>query len=357
MKFLLILCLVILAVSILTSACMSLPTFGSQPKGDRLQRMRSSPNYRNGMFVNRETTVNFVTRAEKDSIKRIYHDYIAKVDASGVVVGDCIVATEKANLKSIHADGFVWMGHSSYFLQVDGVKFLVDPVFHSAAPLGFINKPLYELYTEDDIPEIDYLIITHDHYDHLEYRTMKALRNRVKLVICPLGVGAHLERWNFANNQIIELDWDDTFEDVLAEVHVHCLTQRHFAGRTFRRNSTLWASFMLQVHDRTVFVGGDGGYGTHFTEIGKRFPHIDLAILENGQYNPQWAHIHTMPYQLRQVIADLGVRRVVTVHHSRYKESIHPVDEPRKVAAYIAQVSSITVMMPLMGDCVSPFED
>lgn len=353
MKTFIALGIVFLLILFLASACMSLPVFGSNAKGDRKAAIRTSPNFKNGRFVNREPTANFISKKEKDSISYQYNTFIKQIDSFEV---DCSPSSVKADLNNIQGDGLVWMGHSSYFLQVDGIRFLIDPVFHAAAPVGFINKPFFTLYSEEDIPEIDYLVITHDHYDHLEYKTVKAIRERVKHVVCPLGVGAHLERWGYSPYQLVEMDWDESYKENTSNIQIYCLTQRHFSGRTLRQNRTLWASFMLQINGKTIFVSGDGGYGLHFAEIGRLFPNMDLAILENGQYNPQWAHIHTLPFQLSRVIADLGVKRVLTVHHSRYRESIHPIDEPSKVAVHIARTSNVTVLMPKIGVCVSPFE-
>lgn len=355
MKFLICIFLFALVIVLLASACMSLPRFGAKPKGERLARMQQSPNYRDGAFQNLDTTPNFASKEEMRRIDSIYHSFIASIEggeAPGSRKPTEAIATAKTDLSRLPKEGsfLIWFGHSSYLIQIEGVRFLIDPVFGSASPFRFINKPVEgtEPYSADELPEVDYLVITHDHYDHLDYNTCKTIRYRVGKVICPLGVGAHLERWHYSKDQIVEMDWWQSFSD--DSTSVHCLPQRHFSGRTFKRNPTLWASFMVERGGKTVFLGGDGGYGSHFKQIGTKFPHIDYAILENGQYNPRWAYIHTLPYQFKQLIDDLGVKKITMVHHGKYAESVHPWNEPSLVIDHLAKDSSLTFIQPIIGE-------
>lgn len=358
MKTLLILILILAGIVVLVSACMSLPTFGAKPKGERLERMKQSPNFKDGVFVNQEPTPAMVRGEMKDSINKLYrsfiHDSMGDVSSGSRKPSGKINAVS-ADLRNLPSEGdwIVWFGHSSYLLQVSGVRFLVDPVFGTASPVWFVNKPVEgsDIYKPEDLPNIDYLIITHDHYDHMDYTTCKKLRKKVRHAVCPLGVDAHLERWGYRPGQIVEMDWNKSIS--INGVTIYCLPQRHFSGRTFKRNPTLWASFMIETDGKTIFVAGDGGYGRHFKEIGKRFPAIDLAILENGQYNPQWPFIHTLPYQLRQVIDDLGVKQILTVHHGKYAEALHPWEEPERLVDYLAKDSSLTFIRPAIGELTS----
>jgi len=194
-------------------------------------------------------------------------------------------------------DVVVWLGHSSYFMQLGGKRILIDPVFSSsAAPVSFANKAFNgtNLYTAEDMPEIDYLLISHDHWDHLDYPTVIALKPKVKNVVCGLGVGSYFEDWGFEPILIHEADWFTVleFEDGLI---IHVLPSRHFSGRLFTRNKTLWTGFALVTPDRRVFYSGDGGYGPHFKQIGEMFNGFDLVIMENGQYDKNWPYIHMMP--------------------------------------------------------------
>lgn len=244
----------------------------------------------------------------------------------------------------------VWFGHSSYLIQTDSRRVLVDPVFRSAAPLSFLNPPFRgtDLYRPEDMPDIDFLVITHDHWDHLDRRTVRELMPRVGKVVCPLGVGEHLAYWGYPDSRIVELDWHE--EAALGdEWSIRCLPARHFSGRGLRSNRTLWGSFLLKTPARTLFLGGDGGYGSHFAAIGRTYPGIDLAILENGQYDPAWRHIHTLPEELARAARDLGAKRILTVHHSKYALARHPWDEPLRNEDALAADSALHLLRPVIG--------
>ena len=262
----------------------------------------------------------------------------------------------KTNLKSLakDADLMVWFGHSSYLLQLSGKRILVDPVFCMASPVSFINKPFKEtdLYKPGDLPDIDYLIITHDHWDHLDYQTVRQLKNRVGKVACPLGVGEHFEYWGYGKKKLVELDWNEK-ATLGTGFTVYCLPARHFSGRGLTSNKTLWASFLIETPSAKVYAGGDSGYDTHFAEIGKEHPDIDLAILENGQYNEAWRYIHTMPLYLGRAAKELKARKIVTVHHSKYALARHPWDEPLKNEISAAKNDSIDLMVPIIGQVMA----
>jgi L-ascorbate metabolism protein UlaG (beta-lactamase superfamily) len=243
----------------------------------------------------------------------------------------------------------VWFGHSSYLIQVDGKRILVDPVFFKASPVSFINRafPGTKIYKPEDMPDIDYLVITHDHWDHLDYKTVKRLRHRVGTVICPLGVGSNLEYWGYPLGKIKEMDWYEDSSD--SSFVFHCLPTRHFSGRGLTPNKTLWASYLLETPSMKIFIGGDGGYDGRYLRIWKKFPGIDLAILENGQYNQSWKYIHTMPEYLDREVHELGATSVMTVHHSKYALAMHPWDEPLKNELKLAQDTTIHVLIPTIG--------
>lgn len=222
-----------------------------------------------------------------------------------------------------------------------------------ASPVSFVNKPFKgtDIYKPEGMPDIDYLIISHDHWDHLDYNTVKKLRDRIGTVICPLGVGEHFEYWGFDKKQIVELDWDED-SSLEAGFKVYCLPARHFSGRGLSSNQSLWASFLLQAPSQNIYIGGDGGYDTHYAEIGERFPNIDLAILENGQYNEEWKLIHMMPEQMSQAAKDLNAKKILTVHHSKYALARHPWDESLQNAENMRNHDSLNVLIPEIGEIV-----
>lgn len=275
------------------------------------------------------------------------------VDKPEGIVPELPMDAVKADLKELRADSdlIVWFGHSSYLLQLSGRRFLVDPVFYKASPVSFVNRPFpgTDIYRPEDLPmRIDYLVITHDHWDHLDYETVIKLRRRVDKVICPLGVGEHFEYWGYDKSQLVELDWNESSQ-LIDGFAVHCLPARHFSGRGLQSNKTLWASFLLATPSLTVFVGGDGGYGRHFRDIGTRFPGIDVAILENGQYNEDWRYIHTMPQELGLAARDIGAKRVIAMHHSKYALARHRWDEPLDNEKKAARQYDLNLVVLRMG--------
>ena len=175
------------------------------------------------------------------------------------------------------------------------------------------------------------------------------LKERTGKVVCPLGVGEHFEYWGFDKSRLVELDW---FEDAGLDEGflIHCLPSRHFSGRFLKSNQSLWASFLIETPSQKIYMGGDGGYDTRFAEIGKKYPGIDLAILENGQYNEDWKYIHTMPAYLAQAAEDLKAEKYLTVHHSKFALARHRWDEPLRNAVNLKEKDSLDVLMPVIGE-------
>ena len=322
------------------------PSFGKLPSGERLERIRHSPNYRDGQFRNLKPTA--MMTGQKSRWQALW-EFVAS-DRSKLYPAKPVPAV-KTDLKLLPRTEnlMVWFGHSSYLLQIDGKRVLVDPVFYAASPISFINKPFEgtDLYQPDDMPEIDYLVITHDHWDHLDYRTVKELKEKTRKVICPLGIGEHFEHWGYRKEQLIELDWEEKAR-LESKFTVYCLPTRHFSGRGLKANQTLWASFLLETPSLSVFVGGDGGYGTHFAKIASQHPSIDWAILENGQYSEDWRYIHILPDKLTQTAKDLKAKHIVTVHHSKFALSKHPWDEPLRNEEQLRK-DSIDIVVTAIG--------
>lgn len=347
MKMIWITVVVLALLALVVAGYMQLPKFGRAVRGARLARVEASENYRDGAFRNLEYTPQMTS--DKGRV-RVMFDFLfeSRPDARPKAA----LPSVKSDLKALDRSQelLVWFGHSSYLLQSGGVRFLVDPVFADAAPVSFFNQAFEgtERYTAQDMPPIDYLIVTHDHWDHLDHQTVTALKDRVGRVVCPLGVGEHLEYWGYAPERIVELDWNEDFRPNRA-LSIHCLPTRHFSGRTLHANQTLWASFMVVTPMRTIYIGGDSGYGIHYKQIADRFPEIDLALLENGQYNPDWRYIHLLPEDLDRVVDELRPRKVLAGHNAKYALAKHPWDEPLEHAAQIKEafVPQIGQVVPL----------
>jgi L-ascorbate metabolism protein UlaG (beta-lactamase superfamily) len=262
----------------------------------------------------------------------------------------------KPNLLDLSSDKdlLIWFGHSSTLLQIDSKRILIDPVFSVAAsPVPFFNRAFKgtSIFAPSDMPTIDYLIISHDHWDHLDYPTVKALKPKTSHIICPLGVGEHFERWGFDMNNVIEMDWNE-IANPEPGIEIICLPARHFSGRGLSPNQSLWASFMVKTPNMKIYIGGDSGYDTHFADIGNRFSNIDLAILENGQYGDSWKYIHMTPEQSVQAAKDLRAKIVLPVHNSKYPLGLHTWQEPldRFIAAYDS--SDFKLLTPMIGETI-----
>lgn len=326
--------------------------FGKFPSGERLERIRKSPNFKNGSFQNQSNTPIMAEGVSYFAVAREF--FFQKKERKNPT--DSIPST-KSDLLNLdrNQDILVWFGHSSYFIQIDGKRILVDPVFSGhASPFSFSVKAFKgaDQYTPDDIPEIDYLFISHDHWDHLDYETILKLKPKIKKVICGLGIAEDFEFWDFDKSIIHELDWNENVTLDSGFV-AHATPARHFSGRGFKRNQTLWTSFVVETPTMKIFMGGDGGYDSHFAEIGKTFGPIDLAILENGQYDKNWRYIHTMPDELPQAFKDLQAKRLMTVHNSKFALGNHAWDEPLiKVSAHCKE-QNIPLITPMIGEQVN----
>lgn len=337
--------------------------FGKLPSGERLKRIEQSRNYKNDAFQNLENTPAI---SEDASYGGMLYNFL--FSQSKQVLPKVALPSIKVDLLALDPDEniLVWFGHSSYFMQVEGKTVLVDPVFSGfASPFSFSVKAFAgtDRYTPADMPEIDYLFISHDHWDHLDYETIIELKSKVKQVICGLGVGAHFEHWGFDKDKIYERDWYDSI--VLVEGFIaHLVPMRHFSGRGFKRNPSLWTAFVLKTPQRQILIGGDSGYGKHFKEIGEKFGAFDLVILENGQYDMNWKYIHMMPDEVLQAAQDLNAKALFPVHSSKFPLANHAWYEPLQKITTLNEQSTTPfhLITPIIGDKINldqlpnPFE-
>lgn len=301
--------------------------FWANPSWDRLAKIQQSPNYHDGQFwnltetpmmtpdENGENDTSILSRLKWDTGRRYPSQEIPSI---------------KTDLKSLpkNQNTLVRLWHSAYFMILDWKTYLIDPTLVTGSPVWFVNKPFpwASVYQPEDIPEIDYLIITHDHYDHLDYFTMKEIKDKIWKVITSLWVWAHFERWGFDADDIIEMDrYDESnFDD---DIKITCLPARHYSWR-FKQNKTLRSSFMLETPSKTIYIWWDSWYDKFFKEIWEKQPNIDLAIIENGQYDMQRKYIHMLPDDVVKAIKDLNAKKVLTVHNSKYAMANHDWDEP-----------------------------
>ena len=323
--------------------------FGKLPSGERLERIKKSPNYKDDHFQNIHLTPQL---AEGVSMFTVMRKFFFEKNKHSKPPN--ILPSKKTDLLNLDPNKniLVWFGHSSYFMQVDGKKILVDPVFSgNASPLSFTTKSFLgsDVYTTEDFPEIDYLFISHDHWDHLDYKTIMKIKPKVGKVITGLGTAEHLEFWGYDKNKIIEKDWN---EEIILDngFIVYTTPGRHFAGRTFKRNKSIWTAFVLQTPSMKLFLGGDSGYDTHFAEIGNKYGPFDIAILECGQYNAYWKYIHMMPEETVQAGIDLKAKKILPVHWAKFSLSIHDWDEPIKRITAEATKKNMPLIHPMIGE-------
>lgn len=325
--------------------------FGKTPKKERLDLIKKSSNYINGEFRNLEKTS--VISADKSRFG-LMMDFMLNKKVRVRPDNNIPIVMTDIKLLNPKEDILIWFGHSSYFMRIRGKTFLIDPVFSSyASPVSFVNKAFNgtSVYTANNLPSIDFLIITHDHWDHLDYQSVMDLKPKIKQVICGLGVGQNFESWGFENSIINELDWYDSL-NFEKDWKITATPTRHYSGRSLKINQTLWASYVLQTPNLHIYIGGDGGYGKHFSIIGNKFGPFDLAILEQGQYDNNWNQIHLLPYELMQTAKDLKAKRILPVHNSRFALANHPWDDPLDKISGNGKHTKTPIITPKIGEVV-----
>ncbi len=342
-------------VAIATFLVLNQKKFGKAPSGERLERIQKSPHYKNGRFDNLNPTPQL---AEDTSMPEVMFRFLfGKTENK---TPDQAFHFEKTDLKKLNPaeNIYVWMGHSSYFIQLDGKKILVDPVLSGyASPFSFTTKAFEgsDIYKPEDIPELDYLVITHDHWDHLDYETVLKLFSKTKKIITGLGTGEHLEFWGYNPKNIVELDWFES-SDLGSGFKVTAEPARHFSGRGLKRDQAIWASFVFESPNQRIYIGGDSGYNTHFKKIGEKYGSFDLVILENGQYNKDWRYIHFMPGENIKAMKDLNAKRMIPVHNSKFSLAAHSWNEPLKKMAEM-NTENLRIIYPKIGEKIDWSDD
>lgn len=340
-------------VTIIAIVASTIAAYSQQPQFDA--PITASGNYgskySNGQFHNLSETPVMV---KEQGLFASLYAFLIKEDVDSVP--SVSLPHVKSDLKEIPVDQnvIVWLGHSSYYLQTDGKKILIDPVFsENASPVPDTNTAFAgsNIYQPDDIPDdIDYLLITHDHWDHLDYPTLDALKSKVKQVITPIGVGSYLEQWGYSSDIIYQGDWYNSFKQDDLEIHI--LPARHFSGRLLERDQTLWASYAIISDSQRIYFSGDSGYDTYFKQIGEQFGSFDLAVLENGQYDPAWPYIHMMPEETVQAAEDLNAQRFIPSHNGKFKIAHHSWYDPLERVYQAAHSSSSLLITPIVGSIV-----
>jgi L-ascorbate metabolism protein UlaG (beta-lactamase superfamily) len=361
LKKLMILLLVVLPVLALgVFVFLQTPVFGKHPAGTRLQRVEKSPNYRGGIFQNFSETPMMTDDVSYWELAKKYFDKgntqteppaplpSVKTDLMALVAE---VQPEFERTKPV----VVWFGHSMYLIRIGGKTILVDPVLSErASPVQFAGSKNYagtRIITAADLPQLDAIIITHDHYDHLDYETILQLAPTTKHFHTSLGVGEHLEYWGIPASAISEYDWWE--RGMIADgIEIIAAPARHFSGRGVITNKTLWSSFIIKTATHTLYVGGDSGYDTHFKTIGDKYGPFDLALLECGQYNLGWKLIHMMPEEVLQAAQDLRAEMLLPVHWGKFTLGLHAWDESIRRVTAEAKNRALPITTPRIGEVI-----
>ncbi|MDR2688703.1 MAG: MBL fold metallo-hydrolase [Azoarcus sp.] len=338
------------------AGCHLLQVFGDTPSAEEMAAYDERPYFKDGLFQSPEALPRFPERITGPGPAGWLRFISPNPNAPDMPLPK--VALDKSSFAATPADfAAYWLGHSSLIIELEGKRLLVDPVFGNAAPVPGIVRRFGDAPLErEQLPALDYVLITHDHYDHLEYATMRALRNDSVHFVVPLGVGAHLRKWGIAAHRIHEIGWGEVYS--AGGLTIASERTIHYSGRTFgTRNRSLWTSYALKGQRLRVFISGDSGYGEHFKDIGEKHGPFDLAFIEIDGWNPGWPKTHMFPEEVIRVYHDIGARAFVPVHWGVFDLARHPWDESiRLIADLSARAGDVNLLTPLMGEKLIPGE-
>lgn len=330
------------------------PSFGGDLTEERKELYAASNQYKNGGFVNTKAVQQDLSFSETLSIARKF--FFTKVQ-NGRPSKDIDVKTvDSLDLAGNNSKTrMIWFGHSAFLLQMEGLNLLIDPMFGDVpAPHPLLGTGRFSEKLPIEIaklPRIDAVLISHDHYDHLDYGSIKQLKDKVGHFYVPLGVGVHLEAWDVPKESITELDWWE--EVAFRNLQFVCTPAQHFSGRKFNnRQSTLWSSWVIKSEKERIFFSGDSGYSDHFKEIGAKYGPFDFAMLECGQYNKLWPDIHMFPEETAQAGVDLRAGAFMPIHWGAFKLALHSWTDPVERVSAKANELKIKMLVPEIGAAV-----
>ena len=332
------------------SACVAT---GQSATGARLEAMEASPHWHDGNFVNSLPT-------EHPSFLKALAKWLSGTDNTVPDSLPPIVKRVAADFDVAPANGLriTWLGHSTFLVEIDGRRVLVDPVlseraspFTWAGPTRFYEAPL----SLDELPKIDAVVISHDHYDHLDHRTVQALGARIPLYVVPLGVGAHLEYWGVPSARIVECDWWGKVER--GGLTFTATPARHFSGRSLLmsgQNETLWSGWVIAGRRHRIYYSGDTGMFPGFTAIGARLGPFDAVLIEIGAYDQLWPDLHIGPEQAIEARVALGSGLFIPAHWGTFNLAMHPWTEPVERVLVAAEKAEVPVAVRRPGESIEP---
>ena len=331
------------------------PQFGRRANATQKKAYALLPNYKNGKFINHEKIEMEMSMSSFSKMIREMLNPDPNVNPkSNVEVVS--VNSDVLHVKADSVNEVIWLGHSSFLIRLNGKTILLDPVFsEKTGPHSFFGRKKYNNQMPIDlidIPHVDAIFISHDHYDHLDHYSIVNLKDKTDRFLVPLGVGNHLKSWNVAESKINEFNWWD--EGSFDEIQFTFTPSRHMSGRGFAdQSTTLWGSWVLKGTDKSIYFSGDGGYGQHFKEIGEKYGPFDIALMECGQYNKLWADVHMMPEESVQAGVDVKAEKIIPIHWGSYRLATHAWTEPVERFKAKAKELEATILTPRIGENIN----
>ena len=329
------------------------PAVGGNPTKEQKESYQHLNNYVNGKFVN-EIPTGFMKFSDASSTNKDFTTEAKDRNPAGPIP---VSSIDWNKIKSEN-DSLTWFGHSAFLLSIDNKKLLIDPMFSPRdSPVSFAGPKRYNyskdimLHLIDEMPPIDAVLITHDHYDHLDYQSIAKLKSKVSHFFVPLGVSAHLIRWGIPKENITEFNWWE--ESEYQGLTVALTPARHFSGREpFNIDTTLWGGWVILGKNTRLFTSGDGGYDPHFKEVGKKHGPFDITLIEGGQYYRRWAAIHMTPEQSVQANLDVNGKTMMLMHWGAFTLANHSWKEPIERALKEAKKREVNIIAPKIGETV-----
>jgi L-ascorbate metabolism protein UlaG (beta-lactamase superfamily) len=330
-----------------------LEAFGARPAGERAARVHRSPQYRDGAFRNPLRTSMVAPAASRRALRDLLFGGKVRKPAGAIPV--VRPGAAPADPDGLHV---TWYGHATALVEIEGARILIDPVWSERCSPSRLVGPrrLHPMPIGlDEVPPVDAVVISHDHYDHLDMATVRALAaGQVAPFVVPLGVGAHLERWGVPARRIVELDWGERVE--AAGVTLTLTAARHFSGRTLRRDYTLWGSWVMAGARHRLFYTGDSGYFDAYAEIGAEYGPFDAALVQVGAYDPSWPEIHMTPEEAVAAHLELRARVLIPVHWCTFVLAFHPWGDPVDRLWREAKAREVALAVPRPGERVDVAE-